>query len=188
MKNRIILLIILLCLFSVFSTSSKAMANGYLAIGGGGGGEAKTGNMRIEAGGYSTDRNVNFLFGIGVPFTLGRDDTPSDLLEYPVPHWDYTRLGKKDKGEETGLYAKFGIEPVNRTGVFLLVYGGATWGREIELARSNVTGWYYQQSETTKTYGLIGGGLGYFPKKHSFCLQLGYDNRMGITGMVGFNW
>jgi hypothetical protein len=37
MKNRIILLIILLSLFSVLSTSSKAMANWYRAIGGGGG-------------------------------------------------------------------------------------------------------------------------------------------------------
>jgi len=186
MKKLIPFVLVLFLFF--FSLSSEVKANGYLAIGGGGGGEAKTGNMRIEAGGYSTDKSVNFLFGIGVPFTLGRDDTPSDLLEYPVPHWSYTKLGEKNKGEETGLYAKFGIEPVNRTGVFLLASVGATWGKEIELARSNVTGWYYQQSERTKTYGLIGGGIGYFPRSHKFCLQLGYDNRMGITGMVGFNW
>ena len=56
------------------------MANWYLAIGGGGGGEAKTGNMRVEAGNYSTNNSVNYLFGFGIPFTLGRDDTPSDLI------------------------------------------------------------------------------------------------------------
>jgi hypothetical protein len=44
MKNRIILLIVLLSLFSVLSTSSKAMANMYLTIGGGGGGETKAGS------------------------------------------------------------------------------------------------------------------------------------------------
>ena len=188
MKNRIILLIVLLSLFSVLSTSSKGMANWYLAIGGGGGGEAKNGNMRVEAGNYSTNNSVNFLFGLGIPFTLGRDDTPSDLNEYPVPHYDFTSLGKRDKGEEAGLYGKFGIELVNRTGVFLLVYGGATRAREIELAQSNVTRRYYQESEKTKTYGLIGGGIGYFPRRHRVCLQLEYDNRMGITGMVGFKW
>ena len=188
MKNRIILLIILLSLFLVFSTSSKAMANWYLAFGGGGGGEAKNGNMRVEAGNYSTNNSVNYLFGFGIPFTLGRDDTPSDLIEHPVPHNDFTSLGKRDKGEESGLYGKFGIELVNRTGVFLLVYGGATWAREIELAQSNVNRRYYQESEKTKTYGLIGGGLGYFPRRHRFCLQLEYDNRMGITGLVGFKW
>lgn len=188
MKNRILLLIILLSLFSAFSTSSKAMANMYLAFGGGGGGEAKVGNMRFEVGGYSINNSVNYLFGFGIPFTVGRDDTPSGLNEYPVPTWDFTSLGKRDKGEESGFYGKFGIELVNMTGVFILVYGGATWGKEIELAQSNVTRWYYQESEKTKTYGLIGGGLGYFPRGHRFCLQLEYDNRMGITGLVGFNW
>jgi len=188
MKNRILWWMILLSLFLAFSTSSKAMANWYLAFGGGGGGEAKNVNMRIEAGRYSTDKSLNFLVGIGLPFTLGRDDTPSNLIEYPVPHEDFTSLGKRDKGEEAGLYGKFGIELVNRAGVFLLVYGGGTWAREIELAQSNVTRRYYQESEKIKTYGLIGVGLGYFPRDHRFCLQLGYDNRMGITGMVGFNW
>ena len=119
---------------------------------------------------------------------MGRDDTPSDLIEHPVPHLDFTSLGKRDKGEEAGLYGKFGIELVNRTGVFLLVYGGATWAREIELAQSNVNRRYYQESEKTRTYGLIGGGIGYFPRRHRVCLQLEYDNRMGITGLVGFKW
>ena len=59
MKNRIIGLIILLSLFSAFSTSSKAMASMYLAFGGGGGGEAKAGNMRFEVGNHSTNNGVN---------------------------------------------------------------------------------------------------------------------------------
>ncbi len=188
MKKRILRWLSLLSLFLVFSVSD-AMANWYVAAGGGGGGETNRGNLRAEGGRYTTNQNVNYLFGFGLTFTLGRDDTPSDLIEHPAPHEDFTSLGKRDKGEEAGFYGKFGIELVNRAGVFLLVYGGATWAREIELVRSNVTGRHYQESEKTKGYGLIGGGIGYFPKRHRFFnLQLGYDNRMGINGMAGFNW
>jgi hypothetical protein len=188
MKTKIFMIILFLSLFLVLTTSSKAMANWYLAFGGGGGGDAKNGNLRVEGGYYTTTYKLNYLFGLGVPFTLGRGDTPDDLYEYPIEHYDYTRLGKRNKGEESGLYGKFGLELVNRTGVFLMIYGGATWGREIELVQSNISGRYYQESETTKTYGLIGGGLGFFPRTHRFCLQVGYDNRMGINGMVGLNW
>jgi len=188
MKKGILRWITLLGLFLAFSASSNAMANWYVTFGGGGGGETNRGNLRAEGGRYTTNNNVNYLFGLGLTFTLGRDDTPSDLHEHPAPHEDFTGLGKRDKGEEAGLYGKFGIELVNRAGIFLLVYGGATWAREIELVQSNVTGRYYQESEKTKGYGLIGGGIGYFPRNHRFCLQLGYDNRMGINGMAGFNW
>ncbi len=188
MKNKILWWVILFSFLLAFSTSSTAMANWYIAFGGGGGGETNRGNLRVEAGRYTTHYDLNYLFGVGLPFTLGRDDTPSDLIEHPVPHEDFTSLGTRDKGEEAGLYGKFGIEVVNRSGIFLMIYGGATWAREIELAQSNVTRRYYQESEKTRTYGLIGGGIGYFPRVHRFCLQLGYDNRMGFTGMIGFNW
>ena len=160
----------------------------YVALGGGGGGDAGTGNMRIETGLYSADKKVNYLLAIGFPLTLGRDDTPSGLLDYPVPHSNYTNLGTKRKGEEVGLYAKLGFEPIRGTGIFLFGTGGFTSGGEINLARSNVTGWYYQQSSSTTTYGLIGGGLGYFPRNHWFSLQIAYDNRMGINGLLGLVW
>lgn len=188
MRKYFILFLTLVSLILIFPPSTKAFTNGYVAIGGGGGGEAKAANMRFEAGGFTSNRRVNFLLGIGIPFTLGRDETPSDLLEYPVPHWDFTSLGKKYKGEEVGLYGKFGIEAAPRSRIFILIYAGATWGKEIELAQSNVTRWYYQESETTKTYGLIGGGIGYFPKDLNLCLQLGFDNRLGVNAMIGFHW
>lgn len=187
MKKRIILFTVLSILL-IFPIPTQAFTNGYVAIGGGGGGDAKAAHMRLEVGGFTTNKSLNFLLGIGFPFTLGRDETPSDLLEYPVPHWDFTSLGKKYKGEEVGLYGKFGIEVAKRSRLFVLVYGGATWGKEIELAQSNVTRWHYQESETTKTYGLVGGGIGYFPKDLNLCLQLGFDNRMGINALIGFYW
>lgn len=179
---------IFLISLSLITLSPMAFAKGYVSFGGGGGGDAGSGNMRIDGGGYTVDKNLNFLIGMGVPYTINRDDTPSRLLEYPVPHTNYTSLGTRKRGEEVGVYAKFGIEPIKNTGVFIFATGGATWGKEIDLAQSNLTGWYYQQSETYKTFGLFGGGIGYFPKDYRFCLQAAYDNRMGVTGSLGFTW
>ncbi len=188
MKKNIIVLLTVIGLFLIFPLSTPAFTNGYVAFGGGGGGDAKAANMRFELGGFTINKSTNFLLGIGIPFTLGRDETPSDMLEYPVPHWDFTYLGKRYKGEEVGLYGKFGIEVGKRSGLFALVYAGGTWGKEIELAQSNVTRWHYQESETTKTYGLIGGGIGYFPRHLNLCLQLGFDNRLGFNALIGFYW
>ncbi len=188
MRKNIFVLLILISPFLFFPSSTPAFTNGYVAFGGGGGGDTKSAHMRLEIGGFTTNKTPNFLLGIGFPFTLGRDETPSDMAEYPVPHWDFTYLGKRYKGEEIGLYGKFGLEVGKRSGLFVLVYAGGTWGKEIELAQSNITRWHYQESETTKTYGLIGGGIGYYPRHINLCLQLGFDNRMGVNALIGFSW
>jgi len=161
---------------------------GYIVVGGGGGGDAESSNMRIEGGAYTTARVVNILFGLGTPFTLNRDDTPSSLHDHPSPTNDFTDLGTRKKGEEVGLYGKFGIAPIRNSGFFIFGMGGFTWGQEIQLSRSNVTRRYYTESETTKTYGLFGGGIGYFPMQGHFTAQVQYDNRMGVTGNLGFAW
>ncbi|MFB3926495.1 MAG: hypothetical protein ACE14T_10620 [Syntrophales bacterium] len=176
------------CFFVLFLSSSACAGKAYFSIGGGGGAEAKAGNIRIEAGGYTTDKAHNLLFGVGIPFTFNRDEVPAGTLEYPVPHPDYTSLGTRRKGEEAGAYLKAGFEPVSNTGIFVFALGGVTSGKEISLAQSNVTGWLYEQSESTRNYGLFGGGIGFFPKHESYCLHFEYDNRMGFTGNIGFTW
>jgi hypothetical protein len=161
---------------------------GYFVVGGGGGGDSESSNMRIEGGAYTTIQAVNILFGLGMPFTLNRDDTPSSLHDYPCPHNNFTDLGNRKKGEEVGMYGKFGIEPIKNTGFFIFGTGGFTLGKEIQLTQSNITRLYYTESETTKTYGLFGGGIGYFPMQGHFTAQVQYDNRMGVTGNLGFAW
>jgi len=190
MKKRILfcLVVIVVLFFALVISSSCVYARGYIGIGGGGGGQAKGSNGRVEFGGYSTAKSVNLMYGLGIPFTLNRDDLPNGTLEYPCPHNDYRGLGIKDKGAELGVYAKFGVEPIKDTGVFIFAIGGATWGSEVDLVQSNATGWYYEQSKRTTTYGLYGGGLGFFPKESRFCIQASYDNRMGVNGLIGFVW
>ena len=182
----------LICLFAgncLAEDQPVKTLKGYVTFGGGGnGGDAKATNLRLEGGVYSVNKTVNVLFGLGIPFTVNRDETPSDLHDYPIPHNNFTDLGTKRKGEEVGLYGKFGIAPIKNVGLFIFGIGGFTSGNEIRLSQSNVTGWYYTEEETTKTYGLYGGGIGYFPLQGHFTVHAQYDNRMGITGSLGFAW
>jgi len=166
----------------------SAYRRGYFALGGGSGGDAESSNGRMEAGAYTVNHSLNYLIGFGLTVTFERDDTPSGLLDYPVPHSSYRNLGERNYGEEWGFYAKLGFEPINGSGLFIFGLGGFTIGQSMILAQSLATGWYYTQSTDTNFYGLIGGGIGYFGASVPISLQISYDNRMGTTGMLGFSW
>ena len=123
------------------------------------------------------------LFGLGFTYIFTDDDIPSDTLDYPVPHSDYTKLGTKQDGE-WGLYGMLGIDIFK--GFYLFGLGGVTFQKEIELAQSNVTG-YYTQSDEYQTHGMYGGGIR-LGLGETLCLQVELDNRRGVTGMIGFVW
>jgi hypothetical protein len=150
----------------------------YLAVGGGSGGDADAANMSFEIG--SAEK---YLFGLGFTYIFSDDDIPSDTLDYPVPHSDYTKLGTKQDGE-WGLYGMLGIDIFK--GFYLFGLGGVTFQKEIELAQSNVTG-YYTQSDEYQTHGMYGGGIR-LGLGETLCLQVELDNRRGVTGMIGFVW
>ena len=83
---------------------------------------------------------------------------------------------------------KVGFEPIPNSGIFIFGLGRATWGTEAVIAQSNVTGWYYKQSESSEVYGLFGRELGYFPKDNNFSAFVQYDNRMGVSLNLGLAW
>jgi hypothetical protein len=165
-----------------------AFAEEYFSVGGGAGGKADAPNLTLELGGVSTDREHNRLIAIGLGFIFNADDVPSDTLEYPVPHSDYTNLGTRQKGNEYALFGKYGLEVIKNKGAFIFALGGLSFSEEIDLARSNVTGWYYEQSSSSKVNGMFGGGLSYFPINSKVSLSVEYDNRRGITGSLGFRF
>ena len=127
-----------------------SFAEGYFAIGGGTGGKADAPNLTLEIGEVSTDREHNRLLSIGLGFIFNADDVPSGTLEYPVPHSDYTNLGTRQKGNEYALFGKYGLEIIKNKGLFVFALGGLSFSEEIELAQSNATGWYYEQSSSNK--------------------------------------
>lgn len=123
-----------------------------------------------------------------MPFTLDRDDTPSNLHDHSYYGSYFTDLGNRKKGEEVGLYGKFVIAPIKNTGFFVFGLGGFTWVEEIQLIQSNVNRRYY-----TVLYGIrnnqdlwtFGGALAISPCRGILQHRYNYDNRMGVTGSTG---
>lgn len=177
-------------LFSYLSiTPITTLADGYVSIGGGYGGKVNAANVSVELGRISTNQDShNQLIALDFGFIFNADNVPSGTLDYPVPHGDYRSLGKRQKGNEYALAAKYGLELLKNEGIFAFGLGGFSISEEINLAQSNATGWYYQNSSTSKLNGLYGGGLGYFPVGSKWSISAEYDNRRGITGSVGFRF
>jgi len=159
----------------------------YAVLGGGYGGETDSGNFTVEGVKVARSEGRDSLGGLGFTMIFNGGDVPSDVLDYPCPHGDYTDLGSQRDIPEMGLFGKYGLEIIEDTGLFATVLGGATFADETELAQSNATGWYYEQDTGINTYGLFGGGISYFLKDDLF-LQVDYDNRRGITGGLGWRY
>ena len=157
----------------------------YAVLGGGYGGKTDSANFTVEGVKIARSQGRDSLFGLGYTAIFNGGDVPSDTLDYPCPHWDYTDLGVERDLPEMGIIGKYGIEIVKDTGLFATVVGGITFADETEIAQSNVTGWYYEQDTGINTYGLFGGGVSYFMKEDLF-MQAEYDNRRGIT--IGAGW
>ena len=103
---------------------------------------------------------------------------------------------------EFGIYAKYGIEIIKRSGLFLTGIGGVTFADETHLYRFDETyrdvcivddgrisdrsygrPHYYTEKEGWNVYALYGGGISYFVG--DFCFQVDYDNRRGTTFSAG---
>ncbi|WP_139800646.1 hypothetical protein [Geothermobacter hydrogeniphilus] len=173
---------------ALFALPTVSFAQSYFAIGGGSGGDAGAANLSLEIGGVTTDRPNNRLLSFGLGFIFNADDVPSDTFEYPVPHSNYTDLGTRQKGNEYAFFGKYGLEIIRDKGLFLFALGGFSVSENVDLAQSNATGWYYEQSSSTELNGMFGGGLSYFPVNNKISLQVEYDNRRGVTGGIGLRW
>ena len=163
---------------------SLSKGNVYIGVGGGAGGEAEGASASLDFGFLSEDLHVNLLVGagMGIIFTAG-DELPSGTLDYPCPDSDLTDMDTYRLGAEIPFFAKFGFEIFKEQRIFLFGIGGGSMAtNEVELAQSNITGLYYEQSRGDELYILYGGGLGYYKR---FMLQVGYDNRRGFTGSIG---
>ena len=198
MKKKGIILLLGILIISI-PTSIFA---GYYSIGLSNGGEDGGRGLSLEAG--SRDiyfKNAGFLgrfqenrFLAAVALMAldhEKGDIPPGTLAYPCPHSDCTSLGEIPEGIESGLLGKFGIELFG-SNVYTSILQGITHGHEVHLTRSNPTGDYHEQSSDTRLYYLYGISLGYFTELFDWNLklniQIDYDNRRGMTGLIGWGW
>ena len=196
-KKGIFLLLVIL----VLSVPTSIFA-GYYSIGLSNGGEDNGRGLSLEAGSrdiYFKDSGLlgrfkeNRFLAAVVLMALDHEDgdIPPDTLAYPCPHSDYTSLGEIPEGIESGLLGKFGIELFG-SNVYTSILQGITHGHEVHLTQSNPTKDYHEQSSDTKLYYLYGISLGYFTElfdwKLKLNIQIDYDNRRGVTGLIGWGW
>lgn len=175
----------------MFLFPSSILANDYhFGIGSGNGelGESDATNLSIEAGTILNHDYPNYLLGFGIGVIFNADNYPTNTLEYSASDKYSTSLGTRQKHNEFVFFGKYGIQPIEKYRVFLFGLGGISYYKEVELARSTLTGRRYEQSSSTIVESLYGGGIGYFPKYHQLFFQVEYDNRRGITGTIGFQW
>ncbi|HOG31016.1 MAG TPA: hypothetical protein PK802_06710 [Candidatus Cloacimonadota bacterium] len=157
-------------------------------------------NMSLGSGGTSGAFNLafglslasklkhrNILLSFGLSSIFNGDDVPSNVHEYPCPHSSYTVLGKKQKGNEIGFLLRYGTcIKENRNRVFVYGVGEFSVSEDILLSKSNVTGWYYEESSKSMGYGSLGLGVGYNPGSGKSNLFMEYNYRRGIGFGIGF--
>jgi len=180
--------ILVICLVLTLFVGGCNSPGTYSVLGGGHGGPTDSANFTVESG-KTTQQTMleghDSLFAFGATFIFNNEGLPSDTLDYPCPHGDYTDLGWRRDIPELGLFGKYGLEVIKDTGLFVTVLGGLSMADETRLARSRATGWYYEQDTKVNTYGMFGGGVTYFIKDKSFCVLVDYDNRRGFTAGIG---
>lgn len=186
-------LIISLIFMLFWAVTAHLTFAAYYSIGIGNGGEAHEENISLEMGKKNiTIGDISYLIGIALPFIdHGNDNIPDDTFGFPCPHDDYTSIGRKAEGMETGVVGKFGMQ-LFYPSMYISVLGGITRVHTIHITQSNPTQQYYEQSSKMALKGVGGISIGFFPElfewRLKLTMQMDYDNRRGITGYVGWCW
>ncbi len=190
-SNKLMKLIKYISFFLIVLQSS-AFAS-YYSFGISSGDNSGKTNLTIE-GGIEKNKlfDTDLLTGVSLFFLLHEDSQiPAGTYDEPCPNNNFTNLGKKNEGSETGLLLKGGksflLEGLYFNGIL-----GISRAHTIDLVRSNISGEYYIQDKSDEIHPIIGISSGYF---HDFSdyglhmnIQIDLDSRRGLTFLFGFFW
>jgi hypothetical protein len=164
---------------------------GYIAMGGGGGGDADQYNFTLETGAKGIAAgDQELMFAFGVPFIpIGDKNLPANTIALPCPNNDCQPVGEVRKGTEVGFYGKLGIK-LWSTNFYVNAIGGFTIYTQSELVQSEGSGFTYEESTDTKLEPLYGAGVSYFAEDWEWPIlfQVDFDVTRGVTGTVGWHW
>ncbi|MBN1521325.1 MAG: hypothetical protein JW928_02230 [Candidatus Aureabacteria bacterium] len=177
-------IVLLVALFSFF-IQLDLFSDTYMTLGGGTGGDAGGNNFSFDFGGFTEDDETNALMAVGLTYISGVDELPDGTLGDMLTS-GFTLIGDRQKDKEIGLYGKLGAETIEK--LFIFATAGFSFVETAEIARSNTTGLYHEQTSDTNIEGLFGAGLICFLKDKNFGFQLEYDNRRGVTGSLAFRF
>ena len=191
-KMKLKMNIVFVVLMFVFLSPMSASA-WYYAIGAGTGGQAEANSFTMAFGKEDIKiKKLTAIAGIAVPLILhGDSNVPSNTNDSSCPHGSCSSKGSEDDGTETGLIGSFGLELFDWS-TYVSLLGGVTRANTVKLSQSNITGQYYKEGTGTEYYPVFGLGVSYAPVffewKLKMLFSLEFDNRRGITGMIGWCW
>lgn len=187
-RRNVLMVVFVVASFILVSSEAGA---GFIAVGGGDGGDAEQYNATVEIGAKDIDADLfDMLFAVGIPFIPhGEDNLPDNTIASSCPNNDCQPLDNVRKGTEVGFYTKVGIE-IGSTNLYVNAIGGFTVYTESELVTSPGSGAVYENSSDTTIEPMFGGGLSYFPDYLDWpiLIQVDYDTNRGVTGTIGWYW
>lgn len=138
-----------------------------------------------EGGGFSlaamTQSSANFAWGLGIVFNS--DIAGNNVLDYPVPHDNYSSQGNQRTGNAIGLDALW--FPAGDSTWKPYVGIGLYYDKRAEVARSNATGWYYANEETSEVRGGVEAGIQY-RSSNDMLFGVGYHSVRGAFISLGW--
>ncbi|MFH1612292.1 MAG: hypothetical protein ABIB46_00945 [bacterium] len=159
----------------------------YFSAGFGASPKPNTYNLILELGKFSTTKKHNrSLIAIDYKFIYPlNNNIPFDTYKYPCPNSNYTKIGTKQDNEQI-LLGKYSLGSIKNKNIFIFALGGLSVSREINLTKSNITKYYYEQSSNSKINLIFGIGISSFSIKNKMFFSLEYDNRQGISCSMNF--
>lgn len=159
----------------LITLSTAASAETWVSIGKGPKSEGGGTSLAIGFKGAS-----NWGFALGGVFNS--EYSSSDVLNYPVPHNNYTVLDEKRVDNSLGFDALYFIDASETVKPYVGL--GLYTNNKKTLARSNSTGWIYTQHDTSGV--VVSGEVGLQAKTASgLVFGIGFHNIRGASLSIG---
>ena len=123
------------------------------------------------------------IIGLDIAMTNSGEYKSDDVLDYPVPHSNYTTIGEKKKDSAVNIDI-LGFYDFTHLSIFAGI--GVYMQKYATLARSNVTGWTYEQS--TRDSNTPDGTVGFQIYPDKWILGLSYHTMRGAVLQVGLRF
>lgn len=140
-----------------------------------------------DGGGASVAFGWRTASGLGIEIgaVFNSEFNSSNLIDYPVPHNNFTNLGVKRTSSTFGADVAYFFQVSEEFSPY--VEGGLYYSPRGEIARSNATGLYYKQSSKSELIPSAGVGV-QFKIQKDLILGAGFHTVRGANIVIGKNF
>lgn len=144
-------------------------------------------NISLEVGARTDTPGFDIILGMGISRIFDKDKVPEATLDWPSHHPVDEVISYRDGGESL-MYVRVGVELYKR--LYLSGLGGVSklQKRRISYDYNPEFTHSHDEGRTDRTHGMYGVGLSYFFPPIGVATSLDYDNRRGLTLMLGIGF